>query len=86
MYSCESCGEIFLDNEKHLGICPKCSRDSLRQLLIICPFCHKPLRKSSQVDINTIGWVCSHSGFDVKIYLERENANIRRNNNKKQYK
>ena len=29
MYRCESCGNLIPDDEKHLGLCPKCSRDSL---------------------------------------------------------
>ena len=35
-----------------------------------CPECGKELGKGSQVDINRIGWVCSHKDYDIKIYRE----------------
>ena len=36
---------------------------------IFCPFCKKRLIPS-RIDINRIGYVCSHKDFDVKIYKE----------------
>ena len=44
--------------------------DNLTYTVIKCPICNKKLRNGSKVDINKIGWVCSHADFDVKIYLE----------------
>jgi len=32
MYRCESCGYLVSNDEKHLGLCPKCSRDSLKEI------------------------------------------------------
>lgn len=69
MYKCKSCGYLVLDGEEHLGFCPECSRDSLKELVVICPICHKKL-DGSRVDINRIGWICPHPKYDVKIYLE----------------
>jgi len=37
---------------------------------INCPICGKALNDESKVDMNHLGWVCSHDEFDVKIYLE----------------
>jgi len=37
---------------------------------IKCPFCEKKLKNASKVDMNHLGWICSHEEFDVKIYLE----------------
>ena len=52
MYRCESCSYLVLDDEKHLGLCPKCSRDSLKEVVAICPICYKKLEHSSRVDVN----------------------------------
>jgi len=32
VYRCESCGYLVPDDEKHLGLCPRCSRDSLKEV------------------------------------------------------
>ena len=69
MYRCESCGKLIADDEKHLGLCPNCSRDSLKEVVVICPICHKRL-DGSRVDMNRIRWVCSHPKYDIKVYLE----------------
>ena len=69
MYKCESCSYIVTPNEEHLGLCPKCSRDSLKEIVVSCPICSKELHASA-VDIKRTGWVCSHPTFDIKICLE----------------
>jgi len=35
-----------------------------------CPVCGKKLGEGLTVDNNSIGWVCSHEGYDIKIYQE----------------
>jgi len=33
-----------------------------------CPICGKDLGEGTEVDLHTIGWVCSHPEYDIKIY------------------
>jgi len=85
MHICSSCGEMILENKKHLGICPKCSRNSLKEIVVICPICHRRLTNGSIVAVDTVGWICSHPKFDVKIYLELRDENINSDDDEEQY-
>ena len=33
-----------------------------------CPLCDRDLGKGLEVDLNSMGWTCSHPGYDIKIY------------------
>jgi len=68
-YVCLSCG-AKIKNEKHMGYCPICNRNSLKETIIInCPICNRTLEENN-VDINTIGWNCPKC--KIKIYMEKE--------------
>jgi len=66
MLICRSCG--WQGIEADMGLCPKCSRDSLEVITIKCPICVKDLETHTHCDINSIGWSCDKC--KIKIYKE----------------
>ena len=70
MYRCESCYALVPKDEAEMGLCPKCSRDSLVEIEFSCPECGKDMGEPTSVDIGRIGWGCTNCR--IKVYKEIE--------------
>jgi predicted RNA-binding Zn-ribbon protein involved in translation (DUF1610 family) len=72
MYKCKSCGSMIKKEEKCMGYCPTCGRDSLEEIdIVTCPICRKELGEAIWIDLQSIGWICTnHTGFQIRIVKE----------------
>jgi len=68
MLKCGNCGYVLEENDECMGFCPRCNKDTLIVIEIICPICRRELGEATHCDMNVIGWCCEDC--NIKIYKE----------------
>jgi predicted amidophosphoribosyltransferase len=68
MYVCGSCGSILKKTGASMGLCPRCSRDSLDEKML-CPDCGEEMDGPTEVEIMRQAWICRKC--DIKAYKEK---------------
>lgn len=55
-----------------MGYCQNCGRDSLEEQPVLCPFCGLDLGEPVEIDLNTLGWLCTnHHKVQIKVLKEK---------------